>query len=218
MRAGTLAGFAIGFAAGLVALTGVLWFTGAVRRPQPATQVQAVTTAPTPEAPPVQAPPAPSATQGTAERLKPENARDHPIVPIAGVHINQLRDTFSETRNGHEHEALDIPEPRGTPVLAAIEGNVMKLFHSKAESNTVYQFDDSQTYCYYYAHLDRYASGLQESTLLRQGQVLGYVGSTGNADPQVPQLHFAVFRLGLDKSWWRGTAINPLSLLQPARP
>jgi murein DD-endopeptidase MepM/ murein hydrolase activator NlpD len=91
---------------------------------------------------------------------------------------------------------------------------VVKLFTSKLGGVTVYQFDDSRTYCYYYAHLDGYATGLKENTLLRMGEVLGYVGSTGNASPEAPHLHFEVTRLGPDKEWWRGTPIDPLPLLR----
>jgi murein DD-endopeptidase MepM/ murein hydrolase activator NlpD len=125
-----------------------------------------------------------------------------------------LKGTFSENRDGRAHEALDIMARRGTPVMAAAEGNVVKLFNSKQGGLTVYQFDDSQTYCYYYAHLDRYAPGLREGMLLRPGNVLGYVGSSGNASPKSPHLHFAVFRLGPEKKWWAGTAIDPLPLLR----
>ena len=104
--------------------------------------------------------------------------------------------------------------PRGTPVLAVAEGNVVKLFNSKRGGLTVYQFDNSATWCYYYAHLDRYAPSLKEGTLLRKGDVLGYVGSTGDASPNAPHLHFAVFQLGPEKHWWQGTAIDPLPLLR----
>ena len=98
----------------------------------------------------------------------------------------------------------------GTPVMAVAQGNVVKLFNSKPGGLTVYQFDDSQTMCYYYAHLYHYAPGLTEGTLLRKGDVLGYVGSTGDASPNAPHLHFAIFRLGPEKQWWKGTAIDPL--------
>jgi len=154
-----------------------------------------------------------SSPEGEAERSIPEAETDHPIVPVQGIPLNKLRDTFYDNRDGREHDALDIPAPRGTPVLAAVEGNVTKLFHSQQGGTTVYQFDDSGKLCYYYAHLDRYAPGLKEGTLLRQGQVLGYVGTTGNAPSSTPHLHFAVFRLGTDKSWWKGTPIDPLPLL-----
>src|ERR1017187_6326514 len=111
------------------------------------------------------------------------------IIPVQGVHAEDLRDNFNGVRGGHRHEAIDIMAPRGTPVLAADEGNVVKLFLSKPGGLTVYQFDDSLTWCYYYAHLDAYAPGLKEGTRLRKGDVLGYVGSTGNASPDAPHLH-----------------------------
>jgi len=135
-------------------------------------------------------------------------------MPVAGVPIQSVHDTFLDKRDGHAHEALDIPAPRGTPVTAAAEGRVAKLFTSKPGGLTVYQFDDSATYCFYYAHLDRYAANLREGQLLRTGDVLGYVGTTGNAPPNAPHLHFAVFILGPEKHWWQGTAIDPWPLIQ----
>ena len=138
----------------------------------------------------------------------------HLAMPIAGIDPATLTDTFNEVHNGHKHEALDIPAPRGTPVLAVAEGNVVKLFTSKAGGLTVYQFNDPETYCFYYAHLLRYAPGLTEHTLLRKGDVLGYVDSTGNASTGAPHLHFEVSKLGPDKKWWEGTPIDPLPLLK----
>jgi murein DD-endopeptidase MepM/ murein hydrolase activator NlpD len=134
--------------------------------------------------------------------------------PLAGLDVSRLADTFNDSRDGHRHEALDIPAPRGTPVLAVAEGNVAKLFQSKLGGLTVYQFDDSRNWCFYYAHLDRYAPGLKESTLLRKGDMLGYVGTTFDAPPDAPHLHLAVFRLGPEKEWWKGTAVDPLPLLK----
>jgi murein DD-endopeptidase MepM/ murein hydrolase activator NlpD len=138
------------------------------------------------------------------------------IIPVQGVHAEGLRDQFNEMRGGHRHEAIDIMAPRGTPVLAADAGRVVKLFLSKPGGLTVYQFDDSQTYCYYYAHLDSYAPGLKEGTLLRKGDVLGSVGSTGNASADGPHLHFAIFRLGPELRWWEGTPIDPYGFLAGA--
>lgn len=131
---------------------------------------------------------------------------------MQGFDVKQLRDNFAEARGGRVHEALDMAAPRGTPVLAVDDGVVKKLFTSKAGGLTVYQFDPSETYSYYYAHLDRYADGLQEGASLRKGDVLGYVGTTGNAPPTVPHLHFTVFKLDPGKRWWHGTAINPYPL------
>ena len=103
--------------------------------------------------------------------------------------------------------------PRGTPVLAVDDGTIRKLFHSRAGGLTVYQFDPGEIYCYYYAHLDRYADGLIERMKVRRGDVIGYVGSTGNASPAAPHLHFAIFLLGPEKRWSEGKAINPYPLL-----
>jgi murein DD-endopeptidase MepM/ murein hydrolase activator NlpD len=138
-------------------------------------------------------------------------------LPIAGLKLSDLHDTFNETRgDSRRHGAQDILAPRGTPVHAVVEGNVVKLFTSEKGGLTVYQFDNAREYCYYYAHLDRYAEGLREGMLLRPGDVLGYVGSTGNADPRTPHLHFEILRLGPDKQWWKGTPVNPYPLLVEA--
>jgi murein DD-endopeptidase MepM/ murein hydrolase activator NlpD len=136
------------------------------------------------------------------------------LIPVQGVQPKQLTDTFTQARGaGRLHDAIDIMSPRGTPVLAAADGCVAKLFTSKPGGLTVYQFDGAEKIAYYYAHLDRYADGLVEGRLLKRGEVLGYVGSTGNASPTAPHLHFAVFVLGPEKHWWQGTAVNPYPLL-----
>jgi murein DD-endopeptidase MepM/ murein hydrolase activator NlpD len=155
----------------------------------------------------------PRQPRGGADRSALETA-PHIGAPIAGLDPRTIPDTFTQTRDGHQHEALDIMAPRGTPVHAVAEGNVARLFTSKAGGLTVYQFDDSRTYCFYYAHLDHYAPGLKEGTLLRKGEVLGFVGSTGDASPDAPHLHLGVFKLGPDKKWWAGTPIDPLPLMR----
>lgn len=137
------------------------------------------------------------------------------IVPVRGMQPAQLSDTFSEARSeGRVHEALDIMAPRGTPVVAVADGTVEKLFFSKYGGHTIYQFEPSGRYAYYYAHLDRYAVGLTEDKAIKQGEVIGYVGSSGNANPAAPHLHFAVFLLGPERRWWQGTAINPYPLFK----
>jgi len=137
------------------------------------------------------------------------------LVPVQGVAIDQLSDTFAQPRgNERRHEALDILAARGTPVVAAADGKLVKLFTSKPGGLTLYQFDPTEKYAYYYAHLDRYATGLEEGRELKRGDVIGYVGSTGNADADAPHLHFAVFELGAEKKWWEGTAVNPYPLLK----
>jgi len=136
------------------------------------------------------------------------------IIPVAGVDRSAMRDMFNEVRGNHRHEAIDILAPRGTPVIAADDGVVRKLFTSAAGGLTVYEFDPDERYCYYYAHLDGYAPGLHEGQLLHRGDVLGYVGTTGNAPKDTPHLHFALIRLDPDRRWWKGTYVNPYPLLR----
>ncbi|MGI8509722.1 MAG: M23 family metallopeptidase [Gemmatimonadaceae bacterium] len=146
-----------------------------------------------------------------------ELAQRHPIVPISGIAAAKLPDTFNEIRGGtRKHEALDILAPRGTPVHSADDGTVIKLFASKAGGLTVYVTGPAQHFVYYYAHLDGYANGLTEGQMLRKGDVLGYVGASGNADPNVPHLHFAIARTDNIKEWWKGEPINPTAVLQAA--
>jgi murein DD-endopeptidase MepM/ murein hydrolase activator NlpD len=135
------------------------------------------------------------------------------LIPVPGIDHATLRDNFAEKRGSRAHEALDIMAPRGTPVHAVDTGRVAKLFESKAGGITVYQFDRDEKFAYYYAHLDRYADGLAEGMTLKRGEVLGFVGTSGNAAPNAPHLHFTIFRLGPDKRWWKGTALNPYPFL-----
>lgn len=140
-------------------------------------------------------------------------------LPVTGVSAAQLSDTYTQARAaGTPHEAIDIMAARGTPVLAVEDGRVAKLFLSKAGGITLYQFDPGGNYAYYYAHLDAYADGIAEGGNVRKGQVIGYVGSTGNASPDAPHLHFAIFKLGAEKQWWRGTPLNPFLVWRDARP
>lgn len=136
------------------------------------------------------------------------------LVPVQGVAASGLLDTFADARGeGRLHDAIDIMAPAGTPVLAVADGHVEKLFDSKQGGLTLYQFDPQGTHAYYYSHLQGYAAGIVENKAVKRGELLGYVGSTGNADPAAPHLHFAVFVLGPEKSWWKGEAINPYPLL-----
>jgi murein DD-endopeptidase MepM/ murein hydrolase activator NlpD len=138
-------------------------------------------------------------------------------LPIAGLKQNDIVDTYNQSRGTDRvHEATDIMAARGTPVVAVDNGIIKKLFQSVPGGLTIYQFDSQERYCYYYAHLDRYADGLREGQLVKRGNVIANVGSTGNADPSNPHLHFAIFELGPEKAWHQGKPINPYPLLMNA--
>lgn len=145
------------------------------------------------------------ASSPDVERLRERSL----ALPLPGLEARQLRDSFGDPRTGHVHEALDIPAPRGTRVVAVEDGTVAKIFTSARGGLTVYQYDPDAAYCYYYAHLDRYAPGLKEGAAVRRGDLLGFVGTSGNAPPDTPHLHFAISRLGSPPRWWEGTPINP---------
>lgn len=166
------------------------------------------------EAPAVLTPPTTAPAAPVAIVLADQSRNGTLAVPVLGVKAGQLSDTFDETRGGkRRHEALDIAAPRGTPVIAVDEGRIVKLFRSIPGGLTIYQFDPAERLAYYYAHLDGYAVDVTEGKQVKRGEVIGYVGSTGNANPATPHLHFAVFELGPEKRWWQGTAINPYPLL-----
>lgn len=151
----------------------------------------------------------------TASPESKELVARHLAIPVSGVDPDKLVRSYHDARSGgREHEALDILAPRGTPVVAVEGGTVAKLFNSKAGGITLYQFDPGQEYAYYYAHLDRYADGIKEGDRLQRGQIIGFVGTTGNAPKDTPHLHFAVFRLTAEKHWWEGTPIDPYDILK----
>jgi murein DD-endopeptidase MepM/ murein hydrolase activator NlpD len=141
----------------------------------------------------------------------PDVLEKHLTIPVPGIKREDLTPQFYDARGERGHEALDIIAMKGEPVVAVGDGRIAKLFLSKPGGNTVYQFDPTETYAYYYAHLDRYADGLAEGDMVKRGQVIGYVGSTGNAVQ--PHLHFAIFRLGPEKQWWKGEALDPYPAL-----
>jgi murein DD-endopeptidase MepM/ murein hydrolase activator NlpD len=155
--------------------------------------------------------PAPTPSPGSAN---PDLRQRNLVLPVQGITPEKLQNTFDDSRSGGRvHEAIDILAPRNTPVLAVEDGRVAKLFTSKQGGLTIYQFDPSETYAYYYAHLERYADGVKEGIVLRRGQVIGYVGTSGNAPPETPHLHFAIFRLTPEKRWWEGDPLNPFPIL-----
>ncbi|MEA3064657.1 MAG: peptidoglycan LD-endopeptidase LytH [Sphingomonadales bacterium] len=136
-------------------------------------------------------------------------------IPVAGVKPEQLQDTFTQARSGGRvHDAIDIMAPHGTPVVASAPGRLEKLFFSKGGGGiTAYVRSDDGRWLYYYAHLQDYAPGLHEGQAIRQGDPIGRVGSTGNANPAGPHLHFAIYRMEPGEKWYDGTPINPYPLL-----
>jgi murein DD-endopeptidase MepM/ murein hydrolase activator NlpD len=213
-------GLALGLALGVLGLVlaltrdGPLGVTSAAP-PRAAGDVQPpreVRPAPEVQAPVVEPSDAPEVDSDDVGRLR----RRDLLFPVAPFDRRTLQDTFGDARGATRHEAIDIPAPRGTPVAAVAEGPVAKLFNSVRGGLTVYQFDRDQVYCYYYAHLDRYADGLAEGQLLKRGDLVGYVGTSGNAPRDTPHLHFAIFKLGEEKRWWEGVPVNPFPVWSDA--
>lgn len=195
---------------------GVLWVLNSPTPEPAASPAPAVAApAPRPSALPT-AMPAPTPAPPTAPAAKLPALQ----LPVQGVLARDLRDTFADGRDNNQrgHEAIDIHAPRGTPVLAVDDGPIAKLFLSKPGGITIYQFDATGQLAYYYAHLDAYAAGLKEGQYIRRGSVIGYVGASGNANPDAPHLHFAIFQLGPEKQWWKGEPINPFESLGGKKP
>jgi murein DD-endopeptidase MepM/ murein hydrolase activator NlpD len=137
------------------------------------------------------------------------------IIPVAGVKPEQLLDTFSDARSeGRVHDAIDIPAPAGTPILAAADSEIVKLFQSERGGTTIYQLSTDRKLIFYYAHLQRYADGLVEGKFVKQGEIIGYVGDTGNAGAGNYHLHFSISIVADPKRYWEGTNINPYPLLR----
>ena len=136
-------------------------------------------------------------------------------IPVDGIKQSDLIDTFTAARaGGRVHDAIDIMAAEGTPVIAAADGTIEKLFFSDGGGgNTIYERSADGKWMYYYAHLQGYAPGLKEGQRVKQGQVIAVVGHTGNASPDGPHLHFAINRVGAGQRWWQGDAINPYPLL-----
>ena len=167
---------------------------------------------------PVPGPP-PVVERAPAPAARPPALPDDPlarrglIVPVQGVAAESLQDNFDSRRGSRLHRALDIMAPRGTPVLAADDGRIAKIYHHRLGGLSIYQYDPDGRFAYYYAHMDRFAQGLREGDEVKRGETLGYVGTTGNATPTAPHLHFAISRLGRERQWWRGTPVNPFPYL-----
>ncbi len=221
-----LGGFALGAATVLL----IVWFYGAGRRGAeiPSSPPGAVVAPPAAEpanplpspSPPVEPPSAaPSGNSAAVPAPGPDDfqnlTRRQLLIPVQGVRRQSLVDSYTDGRSGGRlHNAIDILAPRDTPILAVEDGSIAKLFTSVRGGLTIYQLDPSTDYIYYYAHLDHYAEGLKQGDRIRRGQLLGYVGTTGDAPPDTPHLHFEITRLTAEKQWWKGTPINPFPILR----
>jgi murein DD-endopeptidase MepM/ murein hydrolase activator NlpD len=160
---------------------------------------------------------APIATTGAANEPPIAALHQHDLrMPIDGATVESMKGGFDERRDagGRPHEAVDMLAPRNTPVHAVEDGTIAKLFVSKAGGNTIYQFDPSGRFCYYYAHLERYADGLRDGAAVARGDVIGFVGTSGNAPANTPHLHFAIFELTPERHWWEGKPLDPYLAFQ----
>jgi murein DD-endopeptidase MepM/ murein hydrolase activator NlpD len=142
------------------------------------------------------------------------------LVPVAGVARSALADTYADPRGGgsRDHRAIDIAAPAGTPVLAARAGTVEKLYDSPDGGRTIYVRTEDGKQSIYYAHLDHYVDGLREGQKVAQGDMIGFVGSTGNANPAAPHLHFAIHEMGPANKWYEGTPVDPYPYLAGKAP
>jgi murein DD-endopeptidase MepM/ murein hydrolase activator NlpD len=156
---------------------------------------------------------APPSSSGAS--AAPSSPTTRLLIPVAGIRPEQLQDTFTDARSeGRTHDAIDIIAPRGTPVLAANDGRVLRLFRSEKGGITIYQLGPDERTVYYYAHLDGYAEGLAEGRVLRRGETIAYVGDTGNATPGNYHLHFQVYQITDPKHFWTGSNVNPYALMR----
>jgi peptidoglycan LD-endopeptidase LytH len=137
------------------------------------------------------------------------------MIPVAGVRPENLIDTFSQARSeGRVHEAIDIPAPAGTPVLAAGDGQLVKFWDSDLGGITIYQLSADRKYFFYYAHLQRRADDIKEGDTVKSGKVIGFVGDTGNAGAGNYHLHFSITTAVDPKRYWEGVAIDPYPVLK----
>jgi murein DD-endopeptidase MepM/ murein hydrolase activator NlpD len=131
------------------------------------------------------------------------------LFPITGFNPERVKNSYNETRGNQLHEAVDILAPRNTPIMAVEDGTIAKLFLSKPGGITIYEFDPSKRFIYYYAHLEKYADGLKDGETVKRGQVIGFVGTSGDAPPDTPHLHFSISMPGAEKKWWQTAPLNP---------
>jgi murein DD-endopeptidase MepM/ murein hydrolase activator NlpD len=230
-------GVAAGFLLGVVVTSYVSWRMAApaskvtvlpseseatlVKTPADAPRPQGKSADPDPSGassvPPSATPAATTSAPPTAEAVGAElELRNRKLdLPVKGASRGDLRESFHDSRDGSRvPDAIDMLAPRNTPVLAVEDGKIAKLFFSKAGGITIYQFDPTSRFVYYYAHLEHYAAGLAEGDKVQRGQILGYVGTSGNAPKDTPHLHFAIFQLDEKKQWWKGTPLDPYPILK----
>lgn len=132
------------------------------------------------------------------------------VVPVAGRAPKDLVDSFNDMRGAaRRHNALDIMAPRNTPVLSVAAGKILKLHNSAAGGLTIYASDEPSRFVFMYGHLESFRPGLTEGASVQRGEIIGFVGSSGNAIPAGPHLHFQVTRNDNMKEWWKGTPLNP---------
>jgi murein DD-endopeptidase MepM/ murein hydrolase activator NlpD len=136
------------------------------------------------------------------------------IVPVANAPLNKIENTFDDPRDGGRvHRAVDILAPRGTPILSADDGYVLRLSTSALGGICLYAADAEGRLVYYYAHMDHYHESMADGRRLAKGDTIGFVGTTGNAPKDVPHLHFQVMRMPADGHYWNGEPINPYDVL-----
>jgi murein DD-endopeptidase MepM/ murein hydrolase activator NlpD len=208
----------LGFVAGLAAMTLLLFVFGGrpalISAKPPVTGVAVGGSGAVPP-PATAASPAEADAETIARTAVSELQARRLDVPIAAVDRRALPDTFDDRRGTpRRHEAMDLPAPRDTAVVAVEDGTIARLYEGTEGGTGVYQLDPSGAYAYYYAHLDRYADGLEPGQAVTRGQVLGYVGTSGIVPAERPQLHFAIFALSEARRWWDGIAIDPRAVLQ----
>ncbi|HWJ37213.1 MAG TPA: M23 family metallopeptidase [Sphingomicrobium sp.] len=195
----------IGTALLTATVTSIFWIWFYSTAPQPAPQV--ARSGPVVTVKPQNAPPVVVAEQ---VKVAPSGL----ALPVVGVEPGELTDTFDAARAaGRRHDAIDIMAAEGTPVIAAADGTIEKLFNSVRGGLTVYERSPDQKWEYYYAHLSSYAPGLHEGQQVKRGQVIARVGHTGDASAAAPHLHFAINTMAPGERWWNGTPINPYPLL-----
>lgn len=141
-------------------------------------------------------------------------------MPIAGIDRAAVTDSWGDPRdNGlRAHHGTDIIAPQMTPVHAVASGTIEKLFQSKAGGTTIYQRTLQRDWTLYYAHLAGYAPGLHEGQAVRTGDVIGFVGDTGDAGPGNYHLHFGLTRTTPDQRWYQGEDVDPWPYLARRQP